>query len=127
VNIALLSKQQTMNAHHGQLIEYTIRRNGYSISDLARELCINRRSIYNYFKSPKIRHDVLLSIGKILRHDFSRELPGVFTQAEINHMNNPVKEFKYPEFISAETDEYKEKYLSLLEKYNDLLELTRED
>ena len=40
-----------MEKHYGQIVEYLVRKNGYSITDLATELDVNRRSIYNYFQN----------------------------------------------------------------------------
>ncbi|MBE9585863.1 hypothetical protein IM792_15510 [Mucilaginibacter sp. JRF] len=113
-----------MNKHHGQLIEYRVRKNGYSISDLARNLNVNRRSIYNWFNQPYIKKDVILHIGIILRHDFSQEFPEMFTSEEFES----VHKFKPTGFGTQRTvttnqdDEiYKDKYVNLLEKYNMLL------
>ncbi|MDB5019809.1 MAG: hypothetical protein JWQ28_936, partial [Pedobacter sp.] len=44
-----------MSKHYGQILERAIRRNGNSISDVARLLNINRRSVYNWFNQAQLR------------------------------------------------------------------------
>ncbi|MBL4675681.1 MAG: hypothetical protein JKY70_05680 [Mucilaginibacter sp.] len=67
-----------MNKHQGKIIEYIVRKNGYNISDLARELGINRRSVYNYFGNNTVKSSVIIQIGSIIRHDFSTDFPEIF-------------------------------------------------
>ncbi|AMR32442.1 hypothetical protein A0256_13915 [Mucilaginibacter sp. PAMC 26640] len=69
-----------MENHNGQIVEYVVRRNGYSITDLATELKVNRRSIYNYFQNRNLKHDVIYKIGLIIRHDFAKEFPDLFNR-----------------------------------------------
>jgi len=102
-----------MNKHHGQILEYQIRRNGFNITDLAKKLKVDRRSLYNWFKSEYLRHDIILKIGLIIRHDFSIEIPEHFDQVEFL-IKNKVE-------IHADIVKYKEMYIALLEKYNALL------
>lgn len=105
--------------HQGQIIEHAVRKNGYNISDLARGLDINRRSVYNYFASPRLKPNLILQIGSILRHDFRKDFPELYTQE--NEQLHAPKVAKSPVVIIDEELEYKEKYISLLEKYNELL------
>ncbi|GGH18086.1 helix-turn-helix domain-containing protein [Mucilaginibacter phyllosphaerae] len=112
-----------MDKHHGQIIEYVVRKNGYSISDLARNTNVNRRSIYNWFNQKMLRCDVIYNIGCVLRHDFSQEFPEFFTSDDFRATT---KKFPYqiPNEVNVNTNEndlYKDKYLLLLEKYNELL------
>ncbi|MBL4678833.1 MAG: hypothetical protein JKY70_21970 [Mucilaginibacter sp.] len=110
-----------MNNHQGQIIEYVVRKNSFNVSNLALQLGINRRTLYNYFGSPSIKPSVILQIGGILRHDFSKEFPNMFTNEEFQKMLNSGPKFNLGIQESVEDDFYKEKYLSLLEEYNELL------
>ncbi len=112
-----------MDKHIGQIVEYTVRKNGYSITDLGRELGVNRRTIYNYFENKHLKQNVIFKIGIIIRHDFSKDFPELFTAEEfvpinktssINVHNLPVND--------SDQLEWKDKYLSLLEKFNELLQ-----
>ncbi|MBL4675082.1 MAG: helix-turn-helix domain-containing protein [Mucilaginibacter sp.] len=111
-----------MKKHHGEIIEHALRRNGYNISDLARELGVNRRTLYNYFKSSILKRYTILHIGKILRHDFSSEFPELFVSEDFEINNEKNVSFN-PQLtqIHEESILYKTKYIELLEKYNALL------
>ena len=106
-----------MSTHQGRIVEYVVRRNGYSLSDLANELKVNRRTIYNWFKSETLRTDIIFNVGKAVRHDFSNEFPEMFTSEEFELKPR----YLSPKNETAEYSPYKDKYIALLEKYNNLL------
>ncbi|WP_454802322.1 hypothetical protein [Mucilaginibacter phyllosphaerae] len=107
-----------MNKHQGQTVEYVVRRNGFSLSQLAKELKVNRRSLYNWFKNQFLRKSVIYNIGHVIRHDFSIEFPELFTKEDFD-FHSFTKDYSH--LINHQDDKYKEKYLSLLEKYNEIL------
>ncbi|AMR31719.1 hypothetical protein A0256_09930 [Mucilaginibacter sp. PAMC 26640] len=110
-----------MENHKGQIVEYIVRRNGYSITDLANELKVNRRSIYNYFQNPNLKFDVIYKIGLIVRHDFSKEFPEIFTGEEFEVKNRQAQSFEAVGKMSANAEQWKDKYIRLLEEYNEAL------
>jgi predicted transcriptional regulator len=111
-----------MEKHYGQIVEYRVRKNGYSISDLAKSLQVNRRSIYNWFNQRHLKKDIILSVGCTLRHDFSEEIPEMFSHEDFNCcLYAPVKETNETADNRAENELYKDKYVALLEQYNQLL------
>lgn len=113
-----------MEKHYGQIVEYLVRKNGYSITDLATELDVNRRSIYNYFQNQFLKRDVIFKIGRVIRHDFSKEFPEFFTHEDFatsfKKGNLSVVEASSTDKI-VEEDIWKDKYLALLESYNEAL------
>ncbi|MBL4675693.1 MAG: TetR family transcriptional regulator [Mucilaginibacter sp.] len=110
-----------MKKNHGEIIEYVVRKHGYNISDLAKELNVNRRSIYNYFGSRNLKPYVIFQIGKVVRHDFSKEFPELFSTADFQNLWGNEPRYPIEQTDSAENAIYKGKYLDLLEKYNELL------
>ncbi|MBD1363083.1 hypothetical protein IDJ77_04600 [Mucilaginibacter sp. ZT4R22] len=111
-----------MEKHYGQLVEYRVRKNGYSISDLAKNLQVNRRSIYNWFNQRHLKKDIIFHIGCILRHDFSDEIPEMFLPEEFNCLRvTPSTGINQNTNNTEENERYKNKYVALLEQYNDLL------
>ncbi|AMR30494.1 hypothetical protein A0256_03180 [Mucilaginibacter sp. PAMC 26640] len=101
-----------MSKHHGQIIEYAVRRAGYNLSELAKALGVNRRTLYNWFQMPRLRPDLIYRIGKIVRHDFSTDFPELLTSDLVASASPRIQE-------SILNDEiWKDKYISLLEKYN---------
>jgi transposase-like protein len=83
--------------HHGQLIEKIIRRDGHSITDIARLTNVNRRSVYN--------------------------CTGMFPELkeEIDTEEVYVADTKTNQGSEVESPDWKEKYIDLLEKHAQLL------
>ncbi|MDB5010848.1 MAG: hypothetical protein JWR67_2716 [Mucilaginibacter sp.] len=114
----------TMNQHHGEVVEKVIRRNGYSISELARLTNVNRRSIYNWFNQKHLKPDIIYRIGCALNYDFSAEFPNLFLGNETKTMNNMKlisSNIETHHYKETNENYWKDKYINLLEKYNDLL------
>ena len=117
-----------MPLHHGQTLEKIIRRDGHSISDVAKKLNVNRRSIYNWFNHPILRQEIIFKIGHALLHDFSIEFPELFKPTYFDFETKPAfSAQEYEKKNDSTTDEqqgliWREKYLKLLKKYNDLRE-----
>jgi transcriptional regulator with XRE-family HTH domain len=112
-----------MNKHYGQIIEKVIRRDGYSISELAKLMDVNRRSVYNWFCKKRLKSDIIFRIGEVLSYDFSNEFPELFKDGEFSFLYNNVTILKEETEVVAENleDHWKDKYIILLEKYNELL------
>lgn len=113
-----------MELHHGQIIERVIRRNGYSISELARLTKVNRRSVYNWFNQKRLKPELIYRIGCVLNYDFSNELPDLFSKEDFNRFSHS-HEVGSEAGKSGEPSEdhlyWKDKYIDLLERYNQLL------
>ncbi|HWV73125.1 MAG TPA: helix-turn-helix transcriptional regulator [Pseudosphingobacterium sp.] len=114
-----------MKKHYGEIIERTIRRNGYSISELARLTKVNRRSLYNWFNRPKFKPDIIFKIGCALKHDFSIEFPELFSTEDFQRAfaNSKLMD---AEVLAEEIEKinyWKDKYINLLEEYNSMLAL----
>lgn len=108
-----------MDIHHGETIEKIVRRNGHSITDVARLTKVNRRSVYNWFNQPKLKPEIIYKIGCVINHDFSKELPMLFTPEDFT---KGIKEHSPVEVrLVAENDIWKDKYIDLMERYNALL------
>ncbi|MBE9583104.1 helix-turn-helix domain-containing protein [Mucilaginibacter sp. JRF] len=116
-----------MDVHHGRVIEKVIRQEGYSISEVARLTNVNRRSIYNWFHQQTLKIDIIYKIGLSIKHDFSVEFPSLFKSSDFipnagNKVNTDNQQDSVSEQQISSNDVYwKDKYISLLEKYNDAL------
>lgn len=113
-----------MNRHHGQLIEKIIRLNGYNISELARLLSVDRRTIYIWFKKKRLKKDVILQFAEHINHDFSTDFPEIFTPVNQNapaNSSDSINELSESNEDTADKDIH-QKYVELLEKYNNLLQ-----
>src|ERR1700712_2255472 len=108
---------QFMNTHQGQIIEYIVRKNGYNISSLAKALDINRRSMYNWFNQKELKWDVIRRIGLVIRHDFSKEFPLLFTTEDFKAIYASRSSISplTANYDRIDTDDHwKGKYLNLL-------------
>jgi lambda repressor-like predicted transcriptional regulator len=64
--------------HHGQIIEYMIRKKGHNISDLAKSLNVKRRTLYKWFNQPILKFHVITRIGNVINYNFAVEFPELF-------------------------------------------------
>ena len=117
-----------MPIHHGQTLEKIIRRDGHSISEVAKKLNVNRRSIYNWFNHPVLRQEIIFKIGHALLHDFSVEFPELFKPSDFAFdAQTPFSANSFDRLDEVQNDEqesliWRDKYMKLLKKYNDLRE-----
>ena len=104
--------------HRGEKIELAVRNSGMTISEVARRMNKSRRHLYNIFEHPRVSIDVILHISKIIHYDFTKEIPELKkdkTTQVLNDFDTPYKETKNATY-------WKDKYLALLERHNQLLE-----
>lgn len=111
-----------MELHHGQTIERIIRRNGFSITELARLTNVNRRSVYNWFNQRHLKPEIIYRIGAVINHDLSTVFPSLyqydeFTPQDINAQEEEVE----TQELNVEGNIWKDKYIELLERHNQLL------
>ena len=112
-----------MEKHYGEIVECVVRKNGCSITELADGLNLNRRTVYNYFQNKYLKEDIIFKIGLLIRHDFSRELPELFTSEQFD--NQRPHPFNDTALYNQEINNgyWKNKYTKLLEVYNETLGL----
>lgn len=110
-----------MSEHHGEIVEKAVRRGGHSLTDLAKMMGVNRRSIYNWFLQQRLKPEIILRIGRAIKHDFSVEFPQTFLPDDF------MVEAKAESASTSDNQEainaWMEKYIDLLERYNLLLTL----
>lgn len=106
--------------HRGEIVERAIRQSGYPISTIAKKLGRSRRWMYLMFDNTQVDLETVMSIGNIIHHDFSDEIK------ELGSISN--HSFEDPEnpYTNQSKEYWKNKYLKLLEDYNDLLKRTNE-
>ena len=100
--------------HRGEIIKEAVYQSGYSITKLAIRLGKSRRWMYLQFENSNVSLDLILQIGEIIHHDFSTD----FKELKINSkvMNDPKNSYS-----NDEVEFWKNKYLTLLEEYTELL------
>ena len=109
-----------MGKHHGQIVEYIVRKVGFNISELAKGTDVNRRTLYNWFKQKDLKSNLIFLIGCVIKHDFTKEFPELFTNGEfsiLNELQRPNQNHQ-PSISREEESYWKFKYFNLLEEFN---------
>ncbi|HWZ35130.1 MAG TPA: helix-turn-helix transcriptional regulator [Mucilaginibacter sp.] len=110
------------DVHYGHVVERIVRRNRMGISEIARKLHISRRTLYNWFETNNLHIDTILKLGSVLGHDFSLEFPNDFAKiSDCAHENVFMEEHKVDTPSSEAVYYWMDKYIKLLEKFNDTL------
>jgi hypothetical protein len=100
--------------HRGELLEKAVRASDVSITKLCKILKRDRGTLYNWFDKPNLSYDVMLNIGKIIKHDFTNELKHSTEFQQFQQVSEPTEEY-------GRVQDFKDKYLDLLEEQNRFL------
>tara|TARA_B100001287_G_C22434310_1_gene412925 strand:- start:83 stop:406 length:324 start_codon:yes stop_codon:yes gene_type:complete len=101
--------------HKGKILEKAVRQSGMPLTKLSKKMDKSRRWMYNAFENENLSIDYILEIGNIIHYDFSEDLSDLKKYKEVaDHFGST------PNLNQG--DYWKNKYLILLEKYNQLLE-----
>ena len=104
--------------HRGEIVQKAVNESGYSKTKLAKRLGKSRRHLYNMFENNKLDFDTIRSIGIIIHHNFAEDFPEM-----LGHVGEP-QEAMLPASLAKAIEEmnfWKDKYIKLLEQYNNLL------
>lgn len=102
--------------HRGEIVKEAVYKSGFPITELAKRLGKSRRSIYLLFESSNVSLDLVLQIGKVIHYDFKAEIKEFSLSKEIDislKSDNETEEYN--------AEYWKNKYLKLLEEYNEIL------
>ena len=110
-----------MEQDAGTIVEKIVRRSGISIAELARRIHVDRRSIYYWFKQDNLNPDIIYRIGKALNYDFSTEIPSLADSLKPSPAPVESKHIVSDDNNNNNIVYWKNKYIDLLEKYNELL------
>lgn len=97
--------------HRGEIIKKAIYKSGISITALAYKLGKSRRWVYQMFDNCNVSLDMVIKIGNLIHHDFSTEIDELKIIIDNNNISENDKNVDY----------WKNKYLKLLEEYNEQL------
>lgn len=103
--------------HRGEILKNVVKNLGVATKVAAKKAGYSRSAYYKHIEDEDLSLHILLKYGKGLEYDFSKFIP------EINSID--YKQIGTPATLKEalkQIDMLKEKYYSLLEKYNKLLE-----
>jgi AcrR family transcriptional regulator len=113
----MVQNRDTETKHMGEALEMIIRRRGWNISELAKNIGADRRSFYYWFKQEEIKESLLQRISEVVDYDFSKDFP---TFSKVSPELQQFSELTHPQPKSY----WKDKYVTLLEQYSQLLSNT---
>lgn len=108
-----------MTSNKGDVIERIVRTK-IGISELSRILHVSRTSIYNWFENGHVNLETICKIGQAINHDFANEFPEEFASAK-HHASIDVGPNKTDQNEDCSIQYWMNKYITLLEKYTELL------
>jgi hypothetical protein len=109
-----------MVPNKGDVIERVVRTK-IGISELSRILNVSRTSIYNWFEHGHLSLETISKIGQAINHDFANEFPEEFAKARNRVTVDAISEKKAENSCDNSVHYWMNKYITLLEKYNELL------
>ena len=104
--------------HRGEIVKKAIYQSGMSITLIANKIGKSRRLVYQMFENSNVSLDIIIQIGDIIHYDFSDEI------REINYTKGNLLDSSlasYGKVTNEEVEYWKNKYLKLLEEFNELL------
>ncbi len=102
--------------HRREIIRKAIYNSGYTVTEIAKCIGKSRRWMYLMFENSNLSLDIVLQIGKIIHYDFTDEIK------EFNPSQKVLEKSSLDSKKEESNAEYwKNKYLKLLEEYNELL------
>ena len=107
-----------MMQHRGEILETAIRQSGVPITRIVKKMSKSRRWLYNQFTRQDVSLDVFLEIGKLIHHNFSQDLNEFKPNARLSHL---IEDANDNEYGNQNAQYWKDKYMHLLEEYNELL------
>ena len=102
--------------HRGEILKEAVYKSGVPITELAKRMGKSRRWMYLMFENCNVSLDIVLQIGKIIHYDFADEIKEFSPSQKIiekSPANSNIED--------SEAEHWKNKYLKLLEEYNELL------
>ena len=110
-----------MTSNKGDVIERIVRAK-IGISELSRILNVSRTCIYNWFEHGHLNFETICRIGQAINHDFANEFPEEFAKDQNQVSAEPdLKNDAKDENCESSVHYWMNKYITLLEKYNELL------
>lgn len=120
--------------HQGDALRALLKKEGVTLSALARRMHVHANTITNYVQSPELKLDVWRQIGSALKRDLSDLVPGLPSFAPASRASTdppgpplPVATPKVPESLSScqkELFRVQAAYIQLMEEHLELVRRT---
>ncbi len=105
----------------GQLLAVAVEATGLNKEEVAKKAGYSRSAYYKHIENPELDYSILIAYGKAIKYDFSDELPDMPRYM----LEEPDEIYGKPKTLEDALkmlDQWKNKYLELLEKYKAIIE-----
>lgn len=103
------------------MLAIAVEATGLNKEDVAKKAGYSRSAYYKHIENPELDYYILMAYGKAIKHDFTDELPGMPRYM----LEEPDEIYGKPKTLDDALkmlDQWKNKYLELLEKYKEMIE-----
>jgi hypothetical protein len=114
-------RQKGTKLNRGQVLATAVEATGLNKEEVATKAGYSRSSYYKHIENPELDFHILMAYGKAIKHDFTEEFPEMPKYVLEDPDQDYGKKISLEEAI-RQRDQWKDKYLELLEKYNRLIE-----
>lgn len=107
--------------NRGQVLETAVKASGLGIEEAAKKAGYTRSAYYKHKDDPNLDYHILILYGKAIKYDFTEEFPDMPKYL----MEEPEEGYSKPRTLEDALkllEQWKNKYLELLEKYNRMME-----
>jgi len=105
----------------GQILENAVKASGLGIEEAAAKAGYSRAAYYKHKDDPDLDYHILIAYGKGIKYDFTEEFPDMPKYL----LSEPEESYGKPQTLEEAIkmlEQWKNKYLELLEKYNRMIE-----
>ena len=114
-------KTKKTTVHRGEALQAAISNSDLTIKQITTRARFSRSSYYNHIADPNLPFEVLIKYGKVIKHDFTQEIPGM-EKYQFSDEITPRPQPKTFDEAIADRDYWRDKYIALLERYNNVIE-----
>lgn len=105
--------------HRGEFLKKKVKEQGKKVVGLAAFLDVHRSYVYTLYSKPDLEWHWLKRAGDYLRYDFSQDFPDVDRELVATDLENAPAGYISLEMHYQEVNEWKDKYITLLEKWQE--------
>ncbi|WP_413666725.1 hypothetical protein ACEN9X_19565 [Mucilaginibacter sp. Mucisp86] len=116
-----LTTADIRTVHCGEIVESVVRRSHTGLSEISRKIGISRQTMYNWFKNPILNMADIIKIGAVIEYDFSGEFPPLVNEEAPSALKIQDTDPLPGESRNQAKYYWMEKYIRLLERYNEIL------
>jgi len=105
----------------GQILATAVETTGLNKKDVANKAGYTRSAYYKHKENPNLDYRILTAYGKAIKYDFTEEFPDMPKYV----LEEPEEAYGKPKTLEEANrlmEQWKNKYLELLEKHNRLIE-----